>query len=222
VASLLLTGTIVDYQLILGTDRDGWLQFNTTAELEITVCSFVQLAIHTVIEVPTSWHLMLQQWGPLPATALTSLLKRNGVDVTTSEIAPGIFLLYNSDVRSWGRPPPRLICERVWQLCGCETRLEPSACTHERVRRRVAHTTPARVHFNLERVAQTTAPRLTSIPAVACKNFASAANSVWADTDKCTRGRLSGSVVYENDGWHRCRNKTHWLSGCVQYVPRAG
>ena len=48
------------------------------------------------------------------------MLARNGMpDVTVTEMAPGVLLVVNPEATSWGRPPPRRFCERVWQMCRC-------------------------------------------------------------------------------------------------------
>mmetsp|Transcript_25795 Transcript_25795/g.67719 ORF Transcript_25795/g.67719 Transcript_25795/m.67719 type:complete len:374 (+) Transcript_25795:199-1320(+) len=220
VASLLLTATTVDYQLILAAGRTqyGWLETLTdAAELEIAVISFVRLAIFSVIEIAPTWQPLLKRWGPTASEALAAMLRQNGATVATTELAPSVVLIHNIEAQSWGRPSPRMFCERIWQLCGCQGKLATTACAHKQVSDRVVRTTPRQVHFVQDGAADTTVPtRLLPVPTAACQLYAVDGSKVWPDSTLCPR-RPGPVHVYVNDGWHRCRNATHWLSGCAQF-----
>jgi hypothetical protein len=94
-------------------------------------------------------------------------------------------------------PLGKILCSRLSQILAC-----PSSCvTRDLPTTTAAPTTTSR--------SVATGP-LRKIPANACSG------DIVEIVPECNEEKKS-AMVYENNGWFKCRNDTHWLSGCQRW-----
>ena len=149
-----------------------------------------------------------------------------------------------------GRAQGRALCIKLQELLGCEGGLDlahlPKRCNAARQVPALIHPPPAPApttppHTTRRPTVATTRPPVPSkphaLPLTLCTKveaapaFEARAGSgahgppqrgwMLAAVPDCDPQRLWGErAEWENHGWYKCRNTTHWLTGCRRYPPR--
>eukprot|EP00041_Stephanoeca_diplocostata_P016409 m.323469 g.323469 ORF g.323469 m.323469 type:complete len:427 (-) comp20358_c0_seq40:2401-3681(-) len=240
VASLEITSTVLDFQFLLGPFYADNVALTSGADLELFLRGLVQLAAVTIIQVPATWAPLLQPWSASPHSAIASIFEGTpgvavddllahhtgaplGVDHGT------VLVVSNTAAKTFGRHASRPLCEHVWTLLECKVPLEAADCQVGDMQGLSAHrtlSTQRRAVRGDGDIADQQSPRppvhhaLLKIPADACDAYKRTAGlhvrpeavakcSVHAPTS-------AAAALFENNGYFKCRNESHWASPCLR------
>ena len=156
-----------------------------------------------------------------------------------------IYALVNPTLVTFGRPPAGRFCERIWRIFSCRNALVRGQCggggvPNVETRRAVRGAAKGGTFEKSLREIREIDRKAPNVPRHGVKPRAETPKPIDpARCDKlfgkgqlpqhgngpihteeipdCAAPRPISEWEYANDGWFKCRNGTHWLSGCLRY-----
>lgn len=142
--------------------------------------------------------------------------------------APHVFLLHNRQASNFGQPSGSHLCERIFTLLQCKNLLDIRCGDTRQTERNAEKQAVAKERQPVRKLPQLQ-PRTTSSVPIPTRGIQRPADPLSIPDAVC--GERHGVValvkcgpetprsawVYVNNGYYKCRNQTHWLSGCRRY-----
>lgn len=126
---------------------------------------------------------------------------------------PALMLFHHRDPSRRDLQLHGTYCTTLTDLLEC-TPSPDLACNLAAIPTTTTLATRARPTPTTPRTKASTAPTLAAIPTHVCGKGA-----IVEPVAGCAAPRPRTLWLVQNDGWHKCRNNTHWLSGCRQFRP---
>jgi hypothetical protein len=221
-ASLQLANIVVEYQIVWRLLAD--LNIERERDLATVLRGLVTAARWTLLELDATILSRMHAWYGHGNTALSlkSALAGMGVGVallSPAGVTPAHVLIRHFASDTAHTPHGEPLCTRLADLLTCADTQRRSdgvsggpLCSVKELDTPITST--RRLHTTHAPRTHATKRRPKPIPVSVC---GTAPGMVVELVKACMQAPRSAQLwVYENDGFYKCRNATHWLSGCLQ------